>query len=46
MAVLFIFNLQTNIWPWPPNVEMGHMALTTPTWGTVSHHKANTHVGN
>jgi len=24
-----------------PNVEMSHITLTTPTWGTVSHHKAN-----
>ena len=28
-------------WPGPQNVEMGHMTLTTPTWGIVSHYKAN-----
>jgi len=50
MAVLFTFNLQTkfemasfirsNDMAWAQNVEMGHVTLTTPTWGTVSHHKA------
>jgi len=24
------------------NIEMSHVTLTTPTWGTVSHEKANT----
>ena len=38
-----MLNLQTNlkrlassapkIWPGPQNVEMGHVTLTTPTWG-------------
>jgi len=49
MAVLFTLNLQTNlkclgssapnIWPSPQNVEIGHVATTTPTLGTVSHHE-------
>jgi len=26
----------------PQNVEMGHVTLTTPAWGAVSHQKANT----
>ena len=30
---------------WAPNVDMGHVTLTTPTWGTVSHEKANTSRG-
>ena len=31
-----------NIWPGSQNVEMGHVTLTTPTWGIVSHQKGNT----
>jgi len=27
---------------WAYNVEMGHVTLTTPTWGIVRHHKTNT----
>jgi len=30
---------------WAQNVEMGHVTLTMPTWGTISHHKANTSRG-
>jgi len=53
MAVLFTFNLQTKfemssfirskdmVWD-PQDMEIGHMTLTTPTWGIVSRHKANT----
>jgi len=45
-AVLFTFNLQTKsapkICPGPQNVEMGHVTLTMPTQGIVSHHKAST----
>ena len=27
------------------NLEMGHVIQTTPIWGTVGHHKANTSQG-
>jgi len=29
----------------PKNVKVGHVTLTTPTWGTISHHMANTSRG-
>ena len=55
MTVLFKFNLQTKFemsscisskdMAWAQNVEMGHVTLTMPTWGTISHHKANTSRG-
>ena len=34
------------IWPGPQDVEMGQVTLTSPTWGIVSHHKANIHAAN
>jgi len=53
--VLFRFNLQTKFevcsfirskdMAWAKNAEMGHVTLATPTWGVVSHHKANTSRG-
>jgi len=27
------------------NVEMGHVTMTTPNWGIVRHHQANTSCG-
>jgi len=55
MPVLFTFNLQTKFemssftrsknMTWAQYVEMGHMNLTTPTWGLVRHHKTNTSRG-
>jgi len=52
MALLFTFNLQTKFempsfisskdQSGPKNVEIGHVTLTTPTWGIIRHHKANT----
>ena len=29
----------------PQEVEIGHVTLTTPTWGIVRHHKAKTSRG-
>ena len=33
--------IAVKIWPWPENVEIGEVTLTTPTRGTLSHHEAN-----
>ena len=35
----------SKIWHGTLNVELGHVTLTTPTWGTVSHSKTNTSRG-
>jgi len=53
MTVLFTFNTQTKFEmssfdrskDGPQEVEMGHVTLTTPTWGIVRHHKAKTSRG-
>jgi len=56
MVALFTFNLQTkfdmssfisskDMVLAPKNVEIGHVTLTTPTWGIISRHKANTSRG-
>ena len=52
MVVLFTYNQQIKFemssfvrstdMAWTPKCRNGHVTLTTPTWGTVSYHKANT----
>jgi len=56
MPVLFAFNLQTKFemssfirsrnMAWAQNVEMGHVTVTTPTWGIFSEQKAILPVAN
>jgi len=42
---VYIASSAPKIWPEPKNVEISHVTMTTPNWGIVRHHKANTSRG-